>query len=124
MNREQSLTDTELELMHVLWKLGEANVKKVQSELEPDRKLAYTSVSTILRILVKKGYCQIKSEGRNHIYQPTLKREEYEKASLSKIVDQVFLGETSQLVKHLVKSKGLSKEDKNKLLQILNDSDH
>jgi predicted transcriptional regulator len=116
---EKELTDTELELMQVLWQKGEANARIVQESLLPEKELAYTSVSTILRILVKKGFCRIRSEGRNHFYVPQLSKEKYEQTTLKRMVDQVFSGNATQLVKQLVDTGVMSREEKSELLRLL-----
>lgn len=68
------LTEVELELMGYLWKLNEATVNDVVSALPEARKLAYTSVSTMLRILEQKGVVDSRKEGRGHVYFPNLRK--------------------------------------------------
>ena len=120
---QKELTDAELEIMQVLWEYGEANAKTVQEKLRPEKELAYTSVSTILRILVKKGFCHIRSEGRKHFYVPLLQRGEFERKTVQKIVTQVFGGNATQLVKQLVNTTKLSASEKSELLQMLDDGE-
>lgn len=64
VEESKPLTPVELELMQLVWKLGEVSVADVLAALPPERKLAYTSVSTVLRILEQKGVVQI---GRAHV---------------------------------------------------------
>ena len=71
---EKLLTEVELELMTILWKKGEGSVADVIEGLPKDRNLAYTSVSTILRILEQKGALKTRKEGRGHVYIPALKK--------------------------------------------------
>ena len=68
------LTEVELELMTALWKLGEGSVADVLETLPKERKLAYTSVSTILRILEQKKVLKARKEGRGHVYVPMLEK--------------------------------------------------
>lgn len=118
----KSLTETELELMNILWRLGEGNVKTVLNHLPEDRNLAYTSVSTILRILVKKEFLSIRQEGRNHIYVPSVPQEDYKDSALSSMVENVFDGKTSDLLIALAEKVHLSHEDRSELLSILEKS--
>ncbi len=105
---EKLLTETELELMKILWKLGEGSVTQVLEHLAPARKLAYTSVSTILRILEQKNILVTRKEGKGHVYIPNLKKEEYEKKAVKHVVEKVFQGEPSLLVKQLLDASQLS----------------
>lgn len=114
------LTETELELMSILWKLGQGSVNEVLAELPQERDLAYTSVSTILRILEQKKVLASRKEGRGHIYLPLIKKEEYESTSLHHLVSKVFDGEPSTLVKRLIESKDLDAEELKEIKKLLN----
>lgn len=105
------LTEVELELMNIIWKLGEATVADVLGKLPPNRKLAYTSVSTILRILEGKGVLEARKAGRGHRYCPRIVKEDYEAASLRHLVDNVFDGTPSSLVRCLLEQSELSGEE-------------
>src|SRR5262245_34034107 len=93
------LTQVELELMTVLWKLGSGTVADVIEELREERRLAYTSVSTILRILEKKGVLASRKKGRGHEYVPRLERAEYESWSVRDLVTRLFDGAPAELVR-------------------------
>jgi predicted transcriptional regulator len=108
---EKMLTDTELELMTILWKLGEGSVADVIDNLPRGRELAYTSVSTILRILEQKLVLKTRKEGKGHIYIPALQKDEYEKKAVKHVIDKVFDGTPSLLVKQLLDTSRLSEEE-------------
>lgn len=110
-NTEKMLTETELELMSILWKLGEGTVAEVIAMLPPERDLAYTSVSTILRILEQKKILTARKEGRGHVYVPALKKEKYETRTLKHVVEKVFDGTPLQMVKQLLSTVHLSAEE-------------
>lgn len=105
------LTETELELMQILWSVGGGTVHEVLQKLPTGRPLAYTSVSTILRILEQKGFVRSQKLGRGHSYLPLLSKEEYEARSLENLVSKVFQGEPSVLVKRLLEVESLSLAD-------------
>ena len=105
------LTEVELELMSILWQLGEGTVREVLEELPPERDLAYTSVSTIIRILEQKRLLTSRKKGRAHIYRPTMKKAEYERRSLDHLVEKVFDGAPSALVVRLLDIDNLSPEE-------------
>lgn len=105
------LTETELELMNILWKIGRGSVHEVMGGLSAGRDLAYTSVSTILRILEQKNVIRSLKEGRGHIYIPVVTKEEYEGTSLQHLVEKVFDGTPVSMVRRLLETNDLSKEE-------------
>ena len=116
---EKQLTEVELELMTVLWKLKEGSVNDVLEQLPKERKLAYTSVSTILRILEQKGILKTRKEGRGHIYIPTLEKKEYEAQTIQHVMKTVFDGAPVALVKQLLNSASLKESDLKELKALI-----
>lgn len=115
------LTEVELELMNILWKLGEGGVHDVIAALGPGRKLAYTSVSTILRILEQKKIVKSRKEGRGHVYLPVLTKAEHEAASLHHLVEKVFDDNPGTLVRRLLDTEKLSKDELVALKELFNE---
>lgn len=113
------LTDAELELMTILWKLGEGTVADVMEDLPKGRELAYTSVSTILRILEQKGVLKARKEGRGHVYIPKLAKSEYETKTINHVVERVFDGTPVALVKKLLNSGQLKSEELDELRKLI-----
>ncbi|GEM_PF-2393254 len=114
------LTPVELELMEILWSLKQGGtVHDVMAQLPTQRQLAYTSVSTMLRILQQKNVLGIKKIGRQHIYYSLLNKEKYATHSIKKIVKQVFSGNSLELVAYLVDKHRLSLDEINQLQQLL-----
>ncbi len=108
---EKLLTEVELELMTILWKIGEGSVADVMEQMPKERELAYTSISTILRILEQKDVLQTRKEGRGHVYIPFLKKAEYESKTLQRVVDRVFEGTPVALVKQLLDTVHMDEKD-------------
>jgi predicted transcriptional regulator len=113
------LTETELELMGILWALGEGTVHDVMSRLPESRKLAYTSVSTILRILEQKQALSSRKAGKGHIYFPRIEKSEYETTSLQHLLHRVFDDTPSALVKRLLEDSRLSEDDLSEIRNLL-----
>ena len=113
------LTETELELMTIVWRLGEGSVNDVIKNLPEHRQLAYTSVSTILRILEKKNVLTSRKNGKSHIYTPALSKSDYEHRSLGHLLSNVFSGVPTSLVRTLVDSDELSPEDLTEIKKII-----
>jgi len=113
------LTETELELMSILWRLEGGTVNEVLAELPRGRDLAYTSVSTILRILEQKSVVKARKEGRGHVYVPVLKRGDYESKAVKHVVDRVFDGTPLALVRQLLNSGDLTEQDLEELRRMV-----
>ncbi|MEN8249227.1 MAG: BlaI/MecI/CopY family transcriptional regulator [Bacteroidota bacterium] len=103
----QQLTKAEEEVMQVLWQLETAFVKDIVEKF-PDPKPAYNTVSTIVRILEKKGVVNHESFGKTHRYYPCITKEEYSRKFLNRFVDNYFSGSYSQLVSFFTKQENLS----------------
>jgi predicted transcriptional regulator len=119
MSVKYSLTPVEHELMDILWKIGQGTVRHVMEHLSRERNLAYTSVSTILRILQQKKILTAKKIGRQHIYLPALSKEIFARHSVTKMVDQIFSGNSVELVSYLVGNKKLSHDEITAIQELL-----
>jgi predicted transcriptional regulator len=104
----KTLTPTELEMMNVIWRIGPCSVAQVLEQLSAQRELAYTSVSTIVRILEQKGFVKSQREGRGHVYEAVVSKEAYQSMSVTHLVRNVFDGAPSVLVRSLLDSESLS----------------
>ncbi|MFY0578730.1 BlaI/MecI/CopY family transcriptional regulator [Cystobacter fuscus] len=113
------LTPVELELMQIVWRHDEVSVADVLEALPLERKLAYTSVSTVLRILEQKGVLRSRKVGRGHLYSAVLPREAYELQSVRHLVETVFDGTPSALVERLVEAVPLSPEEVEQIRKLL-----
>lgn len=120
---ENPLTATELEMMNVIWRLGPCSVRQVVEALRPYRELAYTSVSTIVRILEQKGYVVSLKEGRGHVYRAAVSKQAYQASSLERIVSNVFDGTPALLVQRLLDSQHLSVEELARIRTLLRDKE-
>lgn len=115
------LTQVELELMTVLWRLGSGTVGDVMEELPAGRRLAYTSVSTILRILEKKGVLESHKKGRGHVYVPRIDKVEYEAWTVRDLVARLFDGAPAALVRTLLESETLTTGDRRAIRRLLDE---
>jgi predicted transcriptional regulator len=105
------LTEVELELMTILWRDGGGTVTDVMAALPAERQLAYTSVSTMLRILEQKKILGSEKIGRGHRYVPLVDKGDYETFALDQVVGKVFGGEPLALVRRLLDVRGLTRDD-------------
>jgi predicted transcriptional regulator len=123
-NKKQSnklLTEVELELMSILWRIGEGSVSDVIEQLPKDRELAYTSVSTILRILEQKSVLSVRKEGRGHIYIPVLEKSDYEAKTVKHVIERVFDGAPVVLVRQLLDSGNVGEKELAELRKLISE---
>jgi BlaI family penicillinase repressor len=101
------LTQRELDIMSVLWELGEATATEVRERIDPA--LAYTSVSTMIRTLELKGYVSHrKGEGKTHVYYPVIDREMAGESALGRVLDKIYGGSPIKLLAQLVEQRKLT----------------
>jgi len=103
----KELTKAEEQIMQVLWRLGRGLVKDILDEL-PEPKPAYNTVSTIVRILEKKGFVSYKAYGKTHEYFPVVAMNEYRREYLRSLVHRYFGNSYQELVSFFAKDRCLT----------------
>jgi predicted transcriptional regulator len=98
-----TLTKLELQIMQVIWKQKVSTVTSVQEGLE--QQLAYTTVQTMLNILVRKGTLQREMQGRAFVYTATVTEAKASSHAVRDLVDRMFGGSAEDLVMSLIKSR-------------------
>jgi predicted transcriptional regulator len=112
------LTQRELDIMGVLWELGEATATQVRDRVDPD--LAYTSISSMIRTLELKGFVSHRrGEGKTHVYFPVIDAETAGESALGRVLDKVYGGSPIKLLAHLVERKRLSEKDLARMRDLL-----
>lgn len=114
------LGETELEVLDIVWELGTASVADVLEIIQKKRKVAYTTVMTVMRKLADKGYLDFKEEGRTYLYSPRIPAEQVRGRLLSDVVSSVFGGSRVAAVRTLVESESLSNEQIDELRALVN----
>lgn len=109
--RKSTLTDQELEIMKIVWQRERASVRDVYEALLERRKIAYTSVMTMMKILEQKNYLKKSQEERAYIYTPTRPQKQVIKGLVREFVNRVFNGSVEPLLVHLVEDRRLAKSD-------------
>ena len=112
------LTKRELDIMGVLWSLGEATATEVRDRVDPD--LAYTSISSMIRTLELKGYVSHRrGEGKTHVYFPTVDPETAGESTLQRVLDKIYGGSPIKLLAHLVEQRRLSEKELARMRELL-----
>ncbi len=117
----KQLTKAEEEVMQILWHLKKAVVKEIVDHF-PDPKPAYNSVSTIIRILEKKGVVCYEAFGNSHQYYPLIEKDEYSRKFMNRFVEDYFSGSYSQLVSFFTKQESMSLSELECLIKELKDT--
>lgn len=112
------LTQRELDIMSVLWELGEATATEVRERIDPS--LAYTSVSTMIRTLEMKGYVSHRrGEGKTHVYFPVIDAQKAGETALGRVLDKIYGGSPIKLLAHLVEQRKLSEAELTRMRDLL-----
>jgi BlaI family penicillinase repressor len=114
----KELTKAEDQIMQVLWALEKAFVKDIVEQL-PEPKPAYNTVSTIVRILEKKGFVGYKAFGKTHEYFPLIAKEKYTRFYLNNMMTGYFNGSFQNLVSFFAKDNVLKVQEIDQLVKEL-----
>ncbi|WP_010663887.1 BlaI/MecI/CopY family transcriptional regulator [Marinilabilia salmonicolor] len=110
------LTKAEEQVMQILWELGEGAVRDIREKF-PEPKPARNTVSTIVRILEKKGYATHKTFGNVHVFHPIVKKEEYSKSQLFGVMKKYFNNSFPTMASFFAREKDLSIEELEQLME-------
>ena len=117
-----TLTDLELQIMKIVWDRESSTVRDIYEALVKTRKIAYTTVMTMMRILEQKGQLKKSSRERAYVYRPTKPKKKIVSAMVRDFVDRVFNGSAEPLLVHLVEEGELSQENLQKVSKMLRKS--
>ena len=113
------LGETEMEVLHHVWQLQEATVNEVRSRILEHRKVAYTTIMTVMKNLADKGYLQYHKEGKKYVYSPGQKPETVQSGLIENIVQKVFKGSPAALVQTLVENEELSDNERREIKKMI-----
>src|SRR5262250_2639048 len=115
------LTDHELQIMKVVWEKGSVTVRDVYEELLKRRKIAYTTVMTMMGILEQKGHLNKSADERAYVYTPAQPQREVVGNMVHDFLKRVFNGSAKPLLIHLVEDKKLSPDELDEIRKLLKD---
>jgi len=112
------LTKRELDIMSVLWDLGEGTVTEVRDRVDPN--LAYTSISSMIRTLEMKGYVSHRrGDGKTHVYFPAIDAETAGESALGRVLNKIYGGSPIKLLAHLMEQRRLSEKELARMRDLL-----
>ena len=91
-------TESELEILQVIWKKGQCTVRDVHEELAKNKDAGYTTTLKLMQIMHDKGLVERDTTAKTHLYKALITREQAQQTALDKIISTVFKGSTSDLV--------------------------
>lgn len=114
----KELTKAEEQIMQVIWAIGPVFVKEILPEL-PGPQPAYTTVSTVVRILESKGFVDHHVYGTTHQYFALISKEEYSHFSMKKMLENYFDGSLKKMVSAFSRKEKLNLKEMEDLLQLI-----
>lgn len=114
-------TDQELEILKVIWQLGPSTVREVHQEMMQHRKIAYTTVLTMMGILERKGHLKKTAGEKAYLYRSAKPQAQVTAGMVKEFVSRVFNGATKPLLVHLVEDKGISAEELAEIQSLMQD---
>lgn len=115
MSEKPTPTPAELELLKILWEHGPSSVRTVYEHLSKEKKVAYNTVQTLMRLMEPKGLVRHHTEGRTFIYTACYSRDD----TTARFLDRVFDGAAAQLVQSLLQSESISEEELERIQELI-----
>ncbi|HXE34720.1 MAG TPA: BlaI/MecI/CopY family transcriptional regulator [Verrucomicrobiae bacterium] len=120
--KHATLTPQELEIMKLVWQRETASVRDIYEALLDKRKIAYTTVMTMMKILETKGYLKKRRLDRAFIYRPARPKSQVIGGMLREFIDRVFNGSAEPLLVHLVQSRQIREKDLQKIVRMIEET--
>ena len=121
MNKPIKPTESELEILAILWDRGASTVREIHEILEQQKEAGYTTTLKLMQIMHEKGLVTRDASAKTHIYEAAVDRELTQRQLLNKMIDTVFKGSASQLVMQALGHHRSSPEELDMIRQYLNE---
>ncbi|MFN2458952.1 MAG: BlaI/MecI/CopY family transcriptional regulator, partial [Chitinophagaceae bacterium] len=113
-------TESELEILQILWQRGLATVREVHEELSKSKNAGYTTTLKLMQIMHEKGLVRRDESMRTHVYQPAVNKEKTQRHLLEKMIDSLFGGSSTQLVLQALGENKTTPEELEQIQILLN----
>ncbi len=114
-------TNQELEILKVVWQRGPSTVREVYQDLLKQRKIAYTTVLTMMGILEQKGHLKKKAGEKAYVYTAAKPQAQVMDGMVKEFIHRVFNGSAKPLLVHLVEDQGISSEELDEIEALVRD---
>ncbi|MEQ1799311.1 MAG: BlaI/MecI/CopY family transcriptional regulator [Lacibacter sp.] len=118
-SKQTKPTESELEILRVLWERGEATVRDVHVELSKTKDAGYTTTLKLMQIMHEKGLVKRDESSKTHKYTPLISREKTQKQFMGKMIDTLFQGSSTQLVMQALGNHKTSKEELDEIQKLI-----
>src|SRR6195952_4790747 len=108
---EIKATESELEILQIIWEKGQCSVRDVHEELAKSKDAGYTTTLKLMQIMHDKGLVERDTTAKTHLYKALISREQAQQGALDKIISTVFKGSTSDLVIQALGKHRASKDE-------------
>jgi len=112
-------TESELEILQILWDKEQATVREVHEELSKTKDSGYTTTLKLLQIMFEKGLVTRDESNKTHIYTPAISRQRTQKQFLDKMINTLFEGSSTQLVLQALGNQKASKDELDEIQKYL-----
>lgn len=112
-------TESEVEILQILWQKGSATVREVHEVLETKKDVGYTTTLKLMQIMVEKGIVDRDTSKRIHIYKPLIPQSSVENNLINKLRQKIFRGSASRLVIGALSSEPVSEEELEEIKEFL-----
>jgi predicted transcriptional regulator len=119
MTDRQPLTELQIAVLRLLWERGEASVAEIWEALYADRKLAQTTVATIVSRLQRRGILTRRTRDRQFVYKTLLTEADVQHSMVSELTERLFAGDVTALVSHLLSAPDMSPGDLARVRQMI-----
>ncbi len=119
INKQNKPTESELEILRVLWERSEATVRDVHEVLSKTKDAGYTTTLKLMQIMHEKGMVKRDESNKTHKYIPLISREKTQKQFVGKMIDTLFQGSSSQLVMQALGNHKASKEELDEIQKLI-----
>lgn len=120
---KKELTKAEEQIMQAIWKVEKGFAKDILQELD-EPKPAYSTVLTVIRVLVEKGFVKYKTFGKSNEYFPTISREAYSKQRLDALKKSYFEGSNVQMLSFFMRKNNMNLEDLEEVMRLIKSAEN
>ncbi len=120
LQKSNKPTESELEILNVLWQKQQATVRDVHVEINKTKESGYTTTLKLMQIMHEKGLVTRDSSSKTHIYQPAVSKENTQSLFINKMVDTLFAGSRLDLVMQALGNHKTSKKELDEIREYLN----
>lgn len=121
MTQIHQLTELQIALLRVLWDRGQATVSEICDAVRPERGLALTTVATLLSRLEKRGVVTHETRARQYLYSALVTESEVRRSMVGELTEQLFDGDVTALMSHLLTGREISPGDLDRLKVLLDE---